>query len=79
MLRGYPAEAASGIDDLVRSLVPAERLAGTRLISVAWKLPPRENAFVLIYRLGDLEGSRQTTVTIDLDAKKVLLIEDQTL
>lgn len=79
VLRGYPAEAASGIDDLARSLVPAERLAGTRLTSVAWELPPPENAFVLIYRLGDLEGSRQTTVTIDLDAKKVLSIEDQTL
>ena len=78
VLRGYPAEAASGIDDLVRSLVPAERLAGTRLTSVAWELAPPENAFVVIYRLGDLEGSRQTTVTIDLDAKKVLSIEDQT-
>jgi hypothetical protein len=79
VLHGFPAEAASGLDDLARSLVPDERLAGARLTSVAWTLPPPENAFGLIYRLGDLEGSRLTTVTIDLDARKVMSIQDQTL
>ncbi len=78
VLRGFPTEAASGIDDLARSLVPAERLAGTRLVFVGWELPPPENAFVMIYRFGDLEGSRVTTVTIDLDTKTVLSIQDQT-
>lgn len=77
-LNGFPAEAASGIDDVARSLVPVERLAETSLVFVGWALPPPENAFVLIYRLGDLEGSRLTTVTIDLEVRKVLSIHDQT-
>ena len=78
-LRGFPAEAASGIDDLARSLVPAERLAGAHLIFVGWEVPPPEGSFTLIYRLGDLEGSRLTTVTIDLAGRKLLSIQDQTL
>jgi hypothetical protein len=73
-LRGFPPEFAADLDPLVRSLDTEGRLAGMAVGTIGWAPPPPEDAFVLRYRKGDLEGAHIVEVLLDRTNRKILSI-----
>jgi len=75
--KGFPAELIPEIDGLVRSLDTEGRLEGLTLSYVLWAFPPPDDAFIVRYETGDLEGDRWIHVTVDRANQRILSMEQQ--
>ena len=73
-LRGYPPELEHPLDEIARSQDVEGRLKGLSLLSMAWALPPPDDAYILRYSDGNEEGGATLFVTIDRATGQVVRI-----
>jgi len=73
-LRGYPPELQAPLDKIARAQDTDGRLKGLSLLSMAWKLAPPDDGYVLRYSDGNEELGTTLFVTIDRTTGRVLSI-----
>jgi len=75
--KGFPAELIPEIDALARSLDTEGLLRDLSLSYVFWAFPPPDDAFIVRYETGDLEGDRWIHMTIARANPRILSMNQE--
>lgn len=73
--RGLPPELVPQIEALARALDTDGRLEGMQLRNVRWLPPPPDDAYMLDFGNGGLEGDPRTLVTLDRPNERIISME----